>query len=411
MISTGSFGYVLLVTGALGILLVGFLLARKRPLSYYFFIISLLCTSYSGLLLAIVKTKWILLEFPHLFLTPQPFHYLIGPACYYFALVTINPYHRFKAVELLHLLPFLLHTIELLPFFTLDTEAKREIVTIAYRTGTSMTPPSEIFFLSYFQHLFLKSASIFVYSLVGLVLLGAHYRQVMSSYRETNMVVYQWVTVELSIKVLLGISMMIKAILSYDYPRVDLVMAISLAMDTLIGFGFIILNPRILEGARPVTYDHGPIIIPTHATEPAQQPEMVSVETEEDENQDVERPAPTDTLDFGRIESYFQTRKPFLNNEFSRDLLADRLRIPQRRISMVIKSSSGLNFSDYVNNYRLHYLEDHAASHPEWKKFTIDAIAEEIGFSNRITFYNACKRHRGMTPSELLKSMGLGERD
>ena len=222
MISTDSIGYLLLVTGGIGLLLVAGLLLKKRPTSYYFFSATLLITSYSALLLAALKSEW-LLDFPHLFLTGSPLQYLVGPGCFYFALLSINPYHKFRKPELLHLVPFLLHLIELIPFYQLAAAEKLSIIKEAYRTVESvMVLPEQVFVLTYFQHLFLKTGSIFLYSLIGFLLVWRQYKRSMTSYRIYNILIFNWVIIEMTLKMALGLAGMIKSNWNDYYPRVDL---------------------------------------------------------------------------------------------------------------------------------------------------------------------------------------------
>jgi AraC-like DNA-binding protein len=64
-----------------------------------------------------------------------------------------------------------------------------------------------------------------------------------------------------------------------------------------------------------------------------------------------------------------------------------------------------MNFSDYVNAYRIRYLEEQIKYHPEWRNYTVDAIGEQVGFKSRNSFFNATHKHRDKTPAELLQAL------
>ena len=212
------------------------------------------------------------------------------------------------------------------------------------------------------------------------------------------------------LKIILGLTGMLKAVWNNGYPRLDQFFAAIMAMDTIISFGFILLNPRILEGTSPVKAEFPPLF--GESTEEPIQEELTGIkETEQTPAKDEFITDEGHTKKFQFIESYFQTQKPFLKEEFSRETLALDTGLNKKTISEEIKTATGMNFSDYVNSYRIRYLEENATLRPEWKKYTVDALAAEIGFFNRGSFYNAVKRHRNMTPGQLLKNLELGDRD
>ncbi|BDD09377.1 hypothetical protein FUAX_18090 [Fulvitalea axinellae] len=71
-------------------------------------------------------------------------------------------------------------------------------------------------------------------------------------------------------------------------------------------------------------------------------------------------------------------------------------------VSQVINEKSGMNYSDYVNSFRVKDAKRLLDSN-ETKRMTILAIAFQVGFNSKTTFYNAFKKQTGMTPSQYLK--------
>jgi len=415
MVSTGNLGFLLLVTGSIGVLLVLALLLKKRPASYYLFAANVLFVAWSAILLSVIKTKW-LLYFPHLLLTPSPFHYLIGPFCLFFVRFSINPYFKLKWLHLLHLLPFVLHVIELFPFFSLGTEEKLKLIVEAYNLN-AMAVDNFSYQLPYFTHIFFKTASIFIYGIVGFLIITQSSKGVMPSFRQHNHLIYRWVRIETILKINLGFFGIIWSVRNHDSLNIDLIYSGVVGLDSIVSFGFIILNPRILEGTNPAIINLKVITFPTPVFEDIEKKDSHS-ESITDAAEEIVQNAPIDKESvhrnaelFNQVESIFQTHKPFLREDFSKDILSKKIGLPGKKISEQIRLATGLSFPDYVNSYRLRFLEENTVSHPEWKKFTIDAISADLGFSNRISFYNAVKRLRGVSPSELLKSLGLGERN
>jgi len=100
-----------------------------------------------------------------------------------------------------------------------------------------------------------------------------------------------------------------------------------------------------------------------------------------------------------RLERVMETEKPFLDPELDLSALAERLGTARNRISYVINSTSGGNFYDYVNGYRvrevLRLMNDASRSRDK-----LISLAFDAGFNSKPTFNAAFKKLTGRTPSE-----------
>ena len=87
----------------------------------------------------------------------------------------------------------------------------------------------------------------------------------------------------------------------------------------------------------------------------------------------------------------------FLNPELQIIDLATKINIPVHHCSFVINNHLGKNFRDWINGYRVNYFLE---QYPQMKtKMTILAIAQNAGFKNQGTFYNAFKKEKGVMPT------------
>jgi AraC-like DNA-binding protein len=87
--------------------------------------------------------------------------------------------------------------------------------------------------------------------------------------------------------------------------------------------------------------------------------------------------------------------KPGLNiNDFSREI-----QVPVYQVSRCLNSKTGLGFVDYINQQRIQYCVS-KFSQGQWLNLTLEAIAEECGFSNRNSFTKAFKKFNGQSPSD-----------
>ena len=62
---------------------------------------------------------------PHFYKTGSLVGYLYGPIFYFFIFTSVNGNFKFRLRDLVHLIPFTLHFLELLPFFLITGEEKR----------------------------------------------------------------------------------------------------------------------------------------------------------------------------------------------------------------------------------------------------------------------------------------------
>ena len=88
--------------------------------------------------------------------------------------------------------------------------------------------------------------------------------------------------------------------------------------------------------------------------------------------------------------------------------LARELSISEKSVSRAVNEHAGENFNAFINRYRV----DHAANlilSDSHSHYTIDAIAEEAGFANKVSFYKAFKRVKGISPIEYRKEKSQDE--
>lgn len=96
--------------------------------------------------------------------------------------------------------------------------------------------------------------------------------------------------------------------------------------------------------------------------------------------------------------------KPFLKQGFTIQDLSTQTGIPVYQLSPFINGQFKLNFTSWVNHYRIEYFLEQAI---ENQNMTLEALANNAGFKSRTTFISAFKKEKGVTPSEFLKSSKL----
>ena len=94
--------------------------------------------------------------------------------------------------------------------------------------------------------------------------------------------------------------------------------------------------------------------------------------------------------------------KVYMNPEFRLNDLAKSSNISAHKVSHVINRIEGISFSDLINKYRIDEAKKMFVSE-KYKSLTILAIAQEVGFNSKSAFYNAFKKHCGVSPSRFIK--------
>lgn len=103
------------------------------------------------------------------------------------------------------------------------------------------------------------------------------------------------------------------------------------------------------------------------------------------------------------VDNHFKKNNSFLNPTYHLDDLVEEIKIPRHQLSSYINQEYGMNFRNFINKKRIEYIIENYHK-PEWKNLTLEAIANESGFSNRSTFILNFKNHTGKSPKEFFKN-------
>lgn len=110
---------------------------------------------------------------------------------------------------------------------------------------------------------------------------------------------------------------------------------------------------------------------------------------------------------YGKVDKFFKERKPFLNQDFSLKTVEKELGVSGKYVAEAIKEQAGVNFTTYVNQERLFFLEENTKIKGvgTFKDKPLEVIAQELGFKSLSSFYNSIKKQKGCTPIEFFNSL------
>lgn len=106
---------------------------------------------------------------------------------------------------------------------------------------------------------------------------------------------------------------------------------------------------------------------------------------------------------FKKLESLCINDHIYRDSTLDREKVAELLDISPGYVSRLVNSTTGDNFSTYINRFRVEEVKK-MMSDPEFEHYNLLAIGLECGFSSKTTFYNSFKKHTGMTPSAYKKT-------
>jgi len=99
-----------------------------------------------------------------------------------------------------------------------------------------------------------------------------------------------------------------------------------------------------------------------------------------------------------KIDTVMRRDKPYLLADITLDMLAEKLAIPAKDLSLIINRHFDLNFYEFINTYRIEEAKKRLLD-PANKDKTITDIYLEVGFNSKSVFNTFFKKIVGQTPS------------
>jgi AraC-like DNA-binding protein len=107
---------------------------------------------------------------------------------------------------------------------------------------------------------------------------------------------------------------------------------------------------------------------------------------------------------FTAIDTYIKSNERYLDPLFSLENLATETELNGNLVSQIINQSVNLNFSDYINQFRIEKAKEYLIL-DEYSDYNIVSIGLESGFNSKSAFYTAFKKFVKQAPSEYKKTV------
>ena len=109
-------------------------------------------------------------------------------------------------------------------------------------------------------------------------------------------------------------------------------------------------------------------------------------------------------LDYqGRLQQIMQAQQVFLRSDMTLPKLAEAVNCSVNHLSQVINAGFGMNFFDYLNQYRIAYAKELLTKLDDQNSAILN-IAFTVGFNSNSAFYDAFKKCVGQTPAQYRKA-------
>ncbi len=351
------------------------------------------------------QTKWFL-SYPQFHKIAIPFSVLVYPVAYLYIRSVLLGELRFRKTDWLLLLPTLLYAINLIPYYTMPAAEKKNYLAAYYQNNVLRSGDSEGFLPAYiFSFIRVGWSILFIW--LNYRLIKRFKKQAGEKILKDNLQLLKWVTllngmlsglitVALFIAIIAPIKKINLNILDFALGAFVLIICLKLFLKPSLLYGVFIPTNLTQDTVLP---DIIAKFIPSTATIPVGEMELLVSE---------KRPSliinETATLQYKmKVETFFQNNRLFLNSDYSLEHLVKDTQIPRYILSAFINQEYGMGFREYLNRYRVEYLIRNLDK-PEWKQFTLEAIATECGFSSRSTFIKNFKEITGQTPSEYINN-------
>jgi len=104
------------------------------------------------------------------------------------------------------------------------------------------------------------------------------------------------------------------------------------------------------------------------------------------------------------LDEFLLNEKPFLRHRYSLRDLSEETGIAMHQLSAFLNKRQGINFNDFINQYRVRYCLEFL-NRSLIKKVNLSELSSMCGFNNRNTFTTSFKKVTGETPSEFIRKI------
>jgi AraC-like DNA-binding protein len=330
------------------------------------------------------------------FMFYMPFQYLffIGPIIYFYTQSLLNPSFIFKKKHFIHLIPGIIYLIYSLIIFIYD----KIIINDYYFYANGIDKD--------FDNWYQKSGqiSMIFYFVISIRYYSLYKKMIFQIASNADEIRFKWIKNYLTAFLIMIILPTFFDVLSFIFPQIKtyiggwwfyLSFSLILYYIAITGYANQIENKFGFK----ISNERGTILL-------LDQNSLLQYTTTIDINHEVfeEKTSPEITLWKQKIDQLIQSEKLYQNPELSLSEISKKLQSNASVISKAINQGFGMNFNDFINNYRIEAVKNMFAN-GEHKKSTLLGIAFDCGFNSKATFNRAFKKNTNLSPKDYLNTI------
>jgi AraC-like DNA-binding protein len=302
------------------------------------------------------------------------------PVFYLYVLSVCYSDFKFKPKYLIHLLPFLIANVILLPrFYTVDIASKIDFI-INRQTRIELQLTHILFHIQ-----------VLIYFVAIFILLRKAKKLYLENNAGTSLNSYNWLFQFTVVLTILYVIVIFKNIFKFsDYPYISEWIKIGILVLQLFIVCWYLFkalnNPGLFRNIDSKLKLVSDIIL----------------EEKKNESETVNEKEYNEEL--SKLKEYMVEEKPFLNPSLTIQDISDEIKIPVRDLSLLINHQLGQHFFDFINTYRIENAKT-ILKDPTKNKVTVLEILYEVGFNSKSSFNAAFKKHTGFTPTVYRKQL------
>lgn len=101
----------------------------------------------------------------------------------------------------------------------------------------------------------------------------------------------------------------------------------------------------------------------------------------------------------------FEEELGFLNKKITLQTLSKKIGTNTKYLSKVVNTFKEKSFSNYINDLRVEYAVNRLYNDMQFRKYSIEAIADDLGFKSSRSFFGVFQKKMGISPSYYISQL------
>lgn len=339
----------------------------------------------------------LILKVPHFLLFLSPLMFLMAPFFYLGVKGIVTNQAGLSKKDAIHFFPAILHALELIPLYLKSATEKRVLIEHIFRHEedlfTSVHGLIPMIWIDIFRFLLM---GLYFFKSWAIIRNAGLLNQYLTSDR-----IHSWFKVSLVYFGVFQIVIFIKYFFNIQYhfsgiyfPLIKISSSIIFSFTVLIYLIEIARKAKLTLAFKEFDDGNGGMI---------KAKKGLSLNPPLDRGDQLFKVLEKSSSDLNELKTIlvqlFEEELIFKEKDLTVADLAKRLKISVRHLPQILHQVYGKNFKDLVNHYR-NQLAKEKIEKGYLETFTLESLADEVGYNSRITFFNAFKKEFKVSPSE-----------